>query len=237
MKNSTLILAILLSVCCIADAQFELGLVGSPSISTIAVTDRKIKDQDFSDSYTFPISYGIRTNFKFQRFIFSTGILHLTQGRKYEVKKTSLTYPEGTGEYYDIYIRARTLVVPLNLDFMFLKTSNSIFLGGFGLYIGRTYSQELEETSFPKDWKAQPHIPPPHSLGRYREIMMFEDLYIGVNFGLAWRREITDHISFHLRPNFLYMLQDPAPYSLDDNRLLSFNLDIGVFYRLGDEFE
>lgn len=237
MKNTILSLAILLTVCSVSNAQFELGLVSSPSISTISSTNEKFKDQDFSNSYTYPLNFGLRANYKFDRFILSTGILHLTQGRKYEIEKTSPIQPEGTGDYYDVFIRARKLVIPINLDFMFLKTSKSIFFGGFGLYIGHIYSQELENTVFPKDWKSNPDITYREPVGRYHSVRMFEDFYAGFNFGLGWRYEITDSLYFQLRPNLLYMLENPAPYSLDDNRLLSFNLDIGVFYRLGDEFE
>ena len=229
MRKTITILALILTMTISVNAQFDLGLTGIPSLSTFHV-----KDQDLSDTYIYPVNYGLSLNYHFDRFMFSSGVLHFTQGRKFEFEKTSTNNPEGTGEYYDVYFRARSIMIPLLANYKFIETSKSTFFAGTGIYTGYIYSQKWEDTSIPEDWKPDPSVNYPYPVGRFTEQDAFNDFYFGLNIGIGWNQKISENLSLQLRPNFLYQLREDQPKSTNawTNRMMTWALDFGIYYRL-----
>jgi len=229
MKKPTLFLILILTTTISVNAQFEVGLTGIPSISTFHA-----KGQDLSETYIYPLNYGLSVNYHLDRFMFSSGVLHFTQGRKFELEETSTNNPEGTGEFYDVYFRARSLMVPLLAHYKFIQGSNSSLFGGIGIYTGYIYSQEQENTSIPEDWQPDPSVNYSYPVGRFTEQDIFSDLYFGLNIGIGWNQKISDNLSLQLRPNFLYQLREEQPKSTNawTNRMMTWALDFGIYYRL-----
>lgn len=214
MRKTTTILALILITTISVKAQFDFGLTGIPSLSRF-----HIEDQDLSDTYIYPVSYGLSVNYHHNRFMFSSGILHMTQGRKFKFEETTVNNPEGTGEYYDVYFRARSIMVPLLANYKFIESSKSTFFAGTGLYTGYIYSEEWEDHSV---------------LGELTEQDVFNEFYIGLNIGIGLNQQISDNLSLQIRPNFLYQLREKQPESTNawTNRMMTWALDVGIYYRL-----
>lgn len=213
-----------------AQKNFSLGLIAIPTLSTI-------NTQGSHDDYQFifPFNYGVRVISQKGKFIFSSGLLNLTQGTKFKVLKTSASNPQGNGEYYDIIIRTKTIALPVNADYIFKSKNKREFFGGIGLFAGYMYSQREVNTSVPKDYKPDSTIISAYPIQRFWDLEIFDDYYFGINAGLGVRQFLNDKLSFHFRPNFLFQLRKKLPpdkYAWT-NRLMSFSLDIGLFYRFG----
>lgn len=227
MKKTTLLLALILAT--IAKAQLEVGLTGIPSLSTFHV-----KNQDLSGTYIYPLSFGVSVNYDVNKFRFSSGLLHYTQGKKFVFAEASENNPGGTGENFDVFFRAKSIMLPLLAHYKFIQKPKSALFGGIGIYTGYIYSQEQEDTSIPEDWKPDPSVNYPFPVGRFTEQDLFDDFYIGVNIGIGWSQELSDKFSLQLRPNFLYQLQEEQPHSTNagTNRMMTWALDFGIYYRL-----
>lgn len=229
MKNRILFAALFLITAFAANAQLGLGASVSPSISTFHTGD-----QSLSGTYTYPVNFGVKVSYRHQRWFFTTGLLHVTQGSKYEFLKTSEDNPEGWGEFFDVFIRARALMLPLNANYILLERGRHSFMGGAGLYTGWVYSQKQEDTSEPEGAQRDPGVNYTYSQNWDGELDVFDKLYWGLNIGLAWRYELTDCFNLQLRPNFLYQLREDQPSSTNarTNRMMSYAVDVGFFYQL-----
>ncbi len=210
---------------------FKVGLIGSPSVSNLHGRPDWNKTDNISS-----VNFGLKAYLSTGRWAFSTGILHLTQGASFEYEETSTANPEGTGEKFDVYFRARGITIPIGVDYIFWKNENTQLFGGAGIYLGDLYKQEEENTSIPEDFKPDPLVTYPYGPpSRFRESKWFDDFYAGANVGLGLNQKLSDRMSVQFRPNFLYQLRKSksAEQAAWTNRLMSFALDVGVFYHLG----
>jgi hypothetical protein len=224
---STIVLA--LCLCGInGHAQTEIGALISPSASN-AHTGTSMA----SPQYIFPFNYGIKISHTHKRFVFSTGLLHLTQGMKYEIEARNENNVR-TGENFDLITRAKAITIPINIDFNFISTSKTNVFAGVGLYTGYIYSQQQENTGFPKYWAPDPNITYPDPPQRFVDVQTFDPLYFGINAGVGIKQQLTDKLSLQARPNFLFQLREELPEASFawTNRLMTFSLDVGVFYTL-----
>lgn len=131
MKNLTLTAALILTTTLAANAQLEIGVSAMPAISNF--------DGNRNFSSTFPFNYGLNVKYSANNFVFSTGLLQLTQGTRLEFAKASEINPAGNGETYDVFIRAKTVALPLTADYKFIDKPQSSFFGGLGIYSGYIY--------------------------------------------------------------------------------------------------
>lgn len=210
-----------------AQTRIDFGLAAIPTLSTMNTGG---KAEHFN--YILPFNYGLRTIFKKEKFAFSTGIIHLTQGAKFEALTTTASNPEGTGEYFDVFIRAKAVTVPLNVDYILKPNDKTEIFGGLGLYAGYIYSQQQENTSTPKDYQPDSTIISDYPLERFTNLDIFSDYYFAINIGLGLRQLLNDKLSLQIRPKFLFQLRQklPADQYAWTNRLMSFSLDIGLFF-------
>lgn len=230
MKNPALIIILILTINVSINAQFEAGPTGIPSISTFYA-----KGQDLSDAYIYPLNYGLSVSYNVGRFMFSSGMLHFTQGQKFEVEETSTNNPDGTGEYHDVYFRAKSITIPLLANYKFIERPKSSLFAGIGFYPGYFYSQEQENTAYPENWQPDPLVKYPFPVARFTEQEIFSDFYLGLNLGIGWRQEFADKLILQLRPNFLYQLREEQPKSTNawTPRMMTWALDVGIYYQLG----
>ena len=220
-----LILSIFISIS--AKAQTEVGIALMPGISTFHTGGANV---NFDYRATF--SYGFKVNHHINRFTISSGLLHLVQGKK-DVWKLTSEDGSSTGNL-DVFYHTKSLVVPLNLDYDIVSKSGSRFFVGLGLYTGYLYSEYqdntpiIERVVFPDGEEQLPEKTDQH---------VFNDLYLAINAGIGWQKDFNENFSIQLRPNVLYQLRESLPkenYAWT-NRLLSFNLDISLFYRFGEK--
>ncbi len=211
------------------NAQTEIGALISPSASN-AHTGTSIA----SPQYIYPVNYGIKISHTHKRFVFSTGLLHLTQGMKYEIEARNENNLR-TGENFDLITRAKTITIPVNVDFNFISTSKTTVFAGVGFYTGYIYSQQQENTGFPKYWAPDPNITYPDPPQRFVDVQTFDVMYFGLNGGVGIKQQLTDKLSLQARPNFLFQLREELPEASFawTNRLMTFSLDVGILYTLG----
>ena len=226
-----LILSIFISIS--AKAQTEIGIALMPGLSTFS--DRS---EIVSYDYRTTFSYGLKVNHHINRFTISSGVIHLFQGNKLAFEESSVDNPEGTGETFDLHYHTKAFVIPLNLDYDIVSKPGSRFFIGLGLYTGYLYSEYQDNTSLNNQTI---HVAGGQSF-QMRNLAttdydQFNDLYLAINAGIGWQKGFNENFSIQLRPNVLYQLRESLPkenYGWT-NRLLSFNLDISLFYRFGEK--
>ncbi len=193
----------------LAQNKIEIGLLGMPSFSTIN-TGGNTKFY----KYIHPFNYGLRVNYRMRKLYFSTGILHLTQGTKFRTEITTTDNPEGGIGSFDIFLRAKGIIFPINCDYIILKTDGILLYAGLGLYNGYIYSQQQVTV-----------------LG-FSDIEIVNKYYCGFNMDIGLKVKLREHFSLDFRPNFVYQLRKNLPTDkyVWTNRLMSFSLDIGFYY-------
>lgn len=204
-------LAILFSVALAfqSKGQISIGAEVSPTFSNI-LTDKDYLKRD----YVFSVNYGIRANYETKLFQYSIGVFHLKQGGKYEIERTSPTQPDGTGEIVDVYDWTKSIMVPVNFDVFLLKKENTKLYTGLGFYSGYIYSQERDFDGDPFDFE------------------MFNDFYFGLNFGVGLKQQLNNSLGLTFRPNVLYQLSGSKKELVADFNMMSFLLDIGIYYTI-----
>ncbi len=226
MKTKSLISSLLVILSISLKAQLDLGITGMPTAS--AFHYENINPQKNS---IYPVNFGLNVNYNYHKFTFSTGVLHLTQGVRFDLDNASEENRNGS-ETYDLFDRNRSVVLPLLVNYNILQGESYSFFAGTGLYMGYMYSQEQENTAYPEDWQPDPTKTYPLSVGRFVENEIFDPFFVGINFGIGWTQKLTEKLIFQLRPNFLYHLRETSannPYGI---RLMTWSLDIGFYYRL-----
>jgi hypothetical protein len=210
-----------------AQNKIEIGLLGIPSFSTIN-TGGNTKFY----KYIHPLNYGLRVNYQMRKLCFSSGILRLIQGTKFRTEITTTDIPEGGIGSFDFFLRAKGIILPINCDYIILKTDGISVFAGLGLYNGYIYSQQQENTSIPKDYKQDPNLLTSTPIKRFNDIEIVNKYYCGINMDIGLKVKLNKHFSFDFRPNFVYQLrkQLPADKYVWTNRLMSFSLDIGFYY-------
>jgi len=210
-----------------AQNKIEIGLLGAPSFSTIN-TGGKSKFY----KYIHPFNYGLRVNYQMRKLFFSTGILRLTQGTKFKVEITTTDIPEGGISFCDFFLRTKGIILPINCDYIILKTDGILVFAGLGLYNGYIYSQQQENTSIPEDYKQDPNLLTSTPIKRFNDIEIVNKYYCAFNMDIGLKIKLNKHFSFNFRPNFVYQLRKQLPtdkYAWTA-RLMSFSLDMGFYY-------
>lgn len=230
-----IIISIFVAVGTISKAQtrIDIGLTAIPSLSTF-----NSGGQFKYYKYIHPFNYGLNTTFNKGKFIFSSGILHLTQGTKLEVSLTTSTNPQGTEGFFDVFIRIKAIAIPINADYILISKNKTEIFAGLGLYSGYIYSQQQENTSIPENYQPPSNIiyagGPPK---RFTDLDIFDKYYFAGNAGIGVRRFLNDKWSFQFRPNFLFQIREnlPADKYAWTNRLMTFSFDVGLFYNIKAE--
>lgn len=210
-------------------AQTEVGIIVAPSATNFYTGNTSIENQ-----YTFPVNFGLGLSHAYKRFTFSTGLLHFTQGMKFEVEERNENNLP-TGETFDIIIRAKAIIVPLNIDYNFVSKTKTKLFAGVGLSTGYIYSQQLENTAFPNDWMTtDPNTTNPDPPQRFTDVQFFNDVYFGLNARVGIKHRLSDKFSLAIRPNLLLQLREELPEATYGwtNRMMSFSLDFGLYYTL-----
>jgi hypothetical protein len=114
----------------------------------------------------------------------------------------------------DIKLRTKGIILPINCDYTILKTNGMLLYAGLGIYNGYIYSQKqitLSETN---------------------DIDIVNKYYCGFNADIGFKVKLSEHFNLDFRPNFIYQLRKELPSSkyLWTDRLMSFSLDIGLYY-------
>lgn len=218
------LLAILLSLPLSSRAQLSIGISGCPAISQVHNKDVEV----FADPI-YALNAGLWVAYQTKRWQFSAGLRHLTQGGKTEVLETSENN-QATGETFDLYFRARAIAIPLEVNYHFIQSEKSSFFAGTGVYTGYFYAQRQENTSIPRGGDPNTIINNPTT--RFTDVNVFEDLYLGLNFGLGWERQLSKHLTLRVKPNFLYQLrtEDKTSNNAGSSRLMTYALELGMTY-------
>jgi len=143
--------------------------------------------------YIKPLNYGVSVSYSVNNLLLSTGISHITQGVKYrDIEVAAEDLPEGGIGKYDMFLRVRGLMVPINIDYLYTLNKISL-IGGVGLYSGYIYHEQFENTSVSENDEE-----------RFVNTQYFKKIYWGINIGLGLKYFINDKLHMQLRPNFLY---------------------------------
>ena len=219
--------AFLFSISVKAQTRYDIGIEFMPSFS-------KIYNKQVSDYlYLYPVNYGLRFAVRHNYFIYSTGVIHVTQGSKLFIDVVDPDNPEGGTGKSTFYIRAKSWMLPLTAEYIFKSNEKIEFSGGLGIYLGYIYSQQFEDPSAQERQSGGIITLPPRQ--RFTDITMFDDFYTGVNMGLSLRLYFNKRLSLLLRPNYLYQLRKKSENNelAGTNRLSSISLEIGLFYSFG----
>jgi hypothetical protein len=98
----------------------------------------------------------------------------------------------------------------------------------------------MENTSIPENYQPDPFFTPHYPVSRFLDVDIFNEFYLGMNAGIGLKQTIFDKFSVQLRPNLLYQIRKklkPVEKYAWTNRLMSYSLDVGVFYRFGGNQE
>jgi len=222
MKKLSLLIATLLffQFTSIGQNKWEAGAFIAPSIS-------KIDEQQYSKYYDpiFPINYGIKINYNYKNFVFSSGFVHLTQGKKW-----ILTYvgndPEGSIGTVPQKIVISGLYIPFNVNYIFLNKKKISFLSGIGFFSGYIYSQKYHKI-----------------VGEEIEQIEYVDsLAFELNISLSFKYNFNETFCLTVTPNFLYQIRknlhkiEPSHYGYTP-KLWSGMLEIGFYYKFGKKEE
>lgn len=226
----TILTLIFISKIVFTQSRYDYGLAAVPTYSTI-------NTEGHVDGYKYisPLNYGIYIAYKKKKILISSGILKITQGTKFETEITTVDQPEGGTGTYDLFIRVKGIIIPLNFNYV-LTSNNTEISGGVGIYSGYIFSQQLENTSIPKDYQPPDNIvyfgDPPK---RFVDLDWFDKYYLGINIGFGLQQYFCKKMSFIIRPNFLFQLRKELPRDeyVWTNRLMSFSLDVGLCYSIG----
>ena len=194
--------------------RWGVGVILSPSIS-------QIDEQSYSQYYEpiYPFNGGIRLDFKYRRLELSYGILHLTQGKKFDGKVTIPSDPEGGTGTVTQKTKIKGFFMPLNVNYFVLDKEHIGSYVGVGLYTGYIYSQTFD-----------PGYSNPVN------IVLFDKLYFGVNVDMGVVFRLSPRFNIIFGPNILYQLRKEIRH--DDfpaftPRLCTMSFDVGFFYRFG----
>ncbi len=207
----------------------DFGLLAIPSFSTINTEGHSV-----GFKYIYPFNFGVSVEYKLKKVLFSSGIIHFTQGAKFEVEITSPDHPEGGLGTFDVYWRAKGVMLPLNADYIFSVKKTGFFCGA-GIWVGYIYSQQQENTSIPDDYQPDTTVISTQPLTRFTDVDIVDDFYWGVNVGIGLKHYFTKKFSLKVRPNFLFQLRKELPSDTNawTNRLMTFSIDIGFYYSIG----
>jgi hypothetical protein len=200
--------------------KWETGAFFAPSIS-------KIDEQQFSkyNNPTFPVNYGIRINYNYKKFVFSSGIVHLTQGKKWIMRHVG-NDPEGSEGTVPQKIMIYGWYIPINVNYNFLNRKKISLLSGLGLYTGYIYSQRYYYDLVTKD---------------FNEIQYLDTLGFEFNASISLKYNLSEKFCFIITPDFLYQIRKKIPYVTDHipptPRLWSAMLEIGFYYKFGSNKE
>ncbi|MBA3285810.1 MAG: hypothetical protein H0U27_12230 [Nitrosopumilus sp.] len=235
MKKFLLILLYVLGINLLhAQSKLDVGLIAIPSITNVHA------NHDFAPyNPLFALNYGIKAQLYREKFAFSSGLLHFTQGAQFQVEKSTVNIPEGTGEFFDIYIRVKTLVIPLSVDYLFKISEKTQLFAGLGFYTGYIYSQQMENTSIPENYHPDPFFTPAYPVNRFSDIDHFNHFYLGINPGIGVKYLISPKLNFQIRPNLLYQIRKKQPEEKYPwtNRLISYSVDVGFSFRFGTDLK
>lgn len=215
MKTVTIFISLLLACISISGQnKWDAGILLSPSISQI---DR----ESFTKYYDeiFPFNEGIRVNYQYHKFYFSSGLLHLTFGEKWSDEISTTDQPEGGLAYYTQKIKIRGYFLPLNVNYIVVDKKKIQLYAGVGLYTGYIYSQKF----YPGFREPIP-------------MKIVDTLYVGVNAGLGIKYRLSNRFSILFNPNFLYQLRKEIPHEdmlAYTPRLWLVSFDLGIYYQFG----
>jgi hypothetical protein len=218
--------AFIFSISLKAQTRYDIGLEFAPSMSKIY--NKKISNYY---QYIYPVNYGIRFAARHNHFIYSTGVMHITQGSMLFLDVS--VDPEGGTGKSTFYIRAKSIMIPFNAEYLMISNKKLEFSGGLGLYFGYIYSQQFEDP-FAEE-RQNGGIITLYTPQRFRDINMFNDFYFGINAGISLRVFFNDYLSLLLRPNYLYQIRTKSEHNdlVGTNRLSSLSMEIGLFYSFG----
>lgn len=217
-----------------AQTKMDAGIVFIPSITNIHANH----DLEQYKSL-FAMNYGLKASLVKEKFAFSTGLLHYTQGAQFQVEQSTVNIPEGTGEFFDVFIRIKAIMIPLSVDYLIKISEQTQLFAGLGLYTGYIYSQQMENTSIPENYQPDPFFTPHYPVQRFIDLDFFDDIYLGINAGLGVKYLISQKFNFQIRPNLLYQIRKKQPeekYAWT-NRLISYSIDVSIFYSFGSNQE
>lgn len=233
MKKIVIVAILICTIHLTVEAQYYLGFQISPAMSTFHHSNRHS-----SEFYIFPVSYGVTLDYKYNKFVFSTGLSNVIQGHGFEVMHSNSQFPGGTGEFYDVFIRVKTLMISQEINYSLFERPKSYFFVSVGLNPGYIYSQQIENTSLPLDFSSttSPNytVIPITTTERVSDVEIFDNFYLGLNLGIGWRQHLSDRFQLQLRPNFLYQIRSDESRSLAPftYRMMTFSLDMGVYFKL-----
>jgi hypothetical protein len=229
LKNCALALGLLFAFN--TQAQLEIGVTVTPNLATFYSPDSEVEN-----AYILRTSFGLNANYHLGRLSLSSGVMHLSQGQKIEVLRTTVNNPEGTnGETDDWNFKINTLALPLVAKFKFYDNQATSFFIGAGAVLGYIHSQKFENTGIPENNQ----VP----RAEFREdLEVFNDFYFGLNGGIGWRQKLTQNLYLQVSPFILYQLGQGTQYGLAysnpdmfftfKQRMLTYGLELGIFYRL-----
>ncbi len=216
MKTVSIFLNLFLLACISIFGQnkWDAGILLSPSISQI---DR----ESFSKYYNeiFPFNEGIRVNWQYHKFYFSSGFLHLTFGEQRSGEVSTTDQPEGGVGYFTQKTKIRGNFFPFNVNYIVVDEKKIQLYTGVGLYTGYFYSQKF----YPG----------------YRDpipMKIVSTFYVGVNAGLGVKYRLSDRFSISFNPGFLYQLRKEIPHEdmpAFTPRLWLVSFDLGIYYQFG----
>ena len=174
-----------------AQTRLDIGVVAIPSLSKFN-TECK-----YEYKYLAPFNFGLKTNITYKKFIFSTGMLYFKQGTRFTVDKSDPNNPELVTGTFDVFIRVKAIVIPLNVDYIFLTKNKTELTTGIGLYVGHIYSQQQENTSIPENYQPPSNIIYLYPPERFTNMSLFDGIYFGGNIGLSIRHNINNNWNYN----------------------------------------
>ena len=220
-----------ISVIAFSQSRIDFCLIAIPSFSTINTEGHSV-----GYKYIIPINYGLSVFYNKNKIIITTGISHITQGTKLKVESTTVNNPEAGIGNFDVFIRAKTIAIPVVINYLIISKNKTEFFGGLGIYAGYIYSQQEENTSIPQNYQPPGNIIyAGGSPKRFLNINIFDEIYYGVNVGVGLRQFLSKRISLQVRPNFLFQLRKELLHDTDKwtNRLMTYSFDIGISFSIG----
>jgi hypothetical protein len=201
----------------------SIEVYGSPALSIIQTS------YNFKYHYLTSFNPGLKVGYRHNKLNYSIGLLHLTQGAKWPLEVTTASNPEGTGQYENYYLRAKSIIGSIQLDYFIFERNKIRLFGGGGLLFGKVYSQEMEMPDKSQNLSGV-FVSSPYAYQKYVPLAIVDELYIGVNFGVGFKYNVYKGFGTFLRPNIIYQIRNSKSANIKENRLVSYSLDIGISY-------
>lgn len=194
-----------------AQTKVEIGFQAGPMFS--ALVDPSIRT---SNGYTPTLALGPKMKWTIDRLQLNAGIIHIEQVDRITFQHSAqfILHPVR----FQTTILKKQILVPLTMHYAFLNKTNLKLAFGGGTYMGIDY----EETSILNN----------NSAFETASISKTRKPYAGLNIGIGMQVQISPKISFEIRPNMLYELENIRHDFNFGTSMLSYGTEFGVYAKI-----